>query len=429
MKTLSVLASLFGLFLLTACRAPDANQRNEPEPSALMQTLQEIDISGASNGIVDLPENSPSIFTDVFARYTKIMAPNGKPIHVLAQSGWTDEQIKKARNVLQFILTNAPGTQYGKDKSAIANAMADRKAALILFNTEPDMRAALRGPLGSQTDLSMQDLRANECPAEGTEDYMNHMTRDASFEEIWHLVHDNGVKAVLPEMIAEMRAANDNAVRAGWHAWPEDEPDEHPNEYMGVLIDNFFDLWTVPPKLYEGRSIGPEENPRGKSHFGRYFAGSRARMEHLDPRGYALVQQFFPPWLTYTPELPEDFEGTFSLNYDESLAYTAKSQHLRNVALRGNKNANLVGNDYDNVLTGNDGDNILTGRRGHDMIIGGEGEDLAVFSGLSGEYRILKDGEWAFVEDTRPERDGTDACLGIEILRFRDKDVRLRSEL
>ena len=47
--------------------------------------LPDIDISGPPNGIVLLPANTPSIFTDLFTRYTNIIAPNGKPIHFLAQ--------------------------------------------------------------------------------------------------------------------------------------------------------------------------------------------------------------------------------------------------------------------------------------------------------------------------------------------------------
>jgi hypothetical protein len=344
---------------------------------------------------------------------------------LLAQKAWTVDQIKKARNVLLFILTDFSGSEYGNDKSAIANAMADRKATMVLFNTEPDLREAMRGPLGKETDLGMQDLRANECPAEGDDDYMHHITRDASFEEIWHLVHDYGIKATLPGMLAEMRKANDIAAEKGWRAWPEDEPVEHPNEYMGVLIDNYYDLWTLRPKLYEGRDITPEDVPEGQSHFGRYFAGSRSRMMELDPEGYALIQKFFPPYLTYTPELPTYFIGTFSLSFDSSLAYTYKSQHLINVTLTGVNNANLIGNAFDNVLKGNDGSNELTGKSGDDRLDGGQGVDTAVFSGNREEYTIAKRDGQVIVEDSQKGRDGRDSCQNIEILKFRDGNVRL----
>ncbi len=425
MKRITLIFLIFGLFIFISC-AKQSNEAQEGETArAERVTLPDIDISQSPNGIVTLPENVPQVIRDVFVKYTKIYAPNGKPIHILAQDGWTDDQIKKGRNVLEFILTDFPGSEYGNDKSAIANAMADRKATMVFFNTEPDLRKAFQGPLRGATDMSMQDLRANENPAEGDKDYMNHITRDASFEEIWHLVHDNGVKQVLPEMIAEMQKANDAAEEKGWRAWPDDEPDEHPNEYVGVLIDNYYDLWKVRPKLYEGRDISPADVPEGQSHFGRYFAASRERMKAHDPSGYALIQKFFPPFLTYTPELPEYFEGTFSLTFDESLVYTYKSQHLVNVTLTGTNNANLTGNDYDNVLTGNDGDNILMGGAGNDTLEGGGGKDTAVFSGSRSEYIIKIHNGDSKVADNKPGRDGEDSLKNIEILKFSDQIVEI----
>ena len=148
-------------------------------------TLPDIDTSTSPNGIVLLPDDVPQVFRDVFVRYTKVVAPNGRPIHILAQDGWSEARILKARNVLEHILTDAPGTLYGADKSIVANAMADNRATLTLFNTEPDMHEAFRGGL-RRVDLGMQDLRANESPVEGHPDYMAHRTRDASFEEVLH---------------------------------------------------------------------------------------------------------------------------------------------------------------------------------------------------------------------------------------------------
>jgi hypothetical protein len=425
MKKWIVILLIIGVCGFISCGKKNDDTQLDEATQRDRVTLPDIDISQSSNGIVALPENVPQVLRDVFVKYTKIYAPNGKPIHILAQDGWTDDQIKKGRNVLEFILTDYPGSEYGNDKSIIANAMADRKATMVFFNTEPDLRKAFRGPLRGATDLSMQDLRANECPAEGDDDYMNHMTRDASFEEIWHLVHDNGVKQVHPDMIREMRKANDAAAEQGWRGWPDDEPDEHPNEYVGVLIDNYYDLWTVRPKLYEGRDIAPEDVPEGQSHFGRYFAGSRARMKEHDPAGYALMEKFFPPFLTYTPELPVYFEGTFSLTFDESKAYTYKSQHLVNVTLTGTNNANLTGNAYDNVLTGNAGDNILIGGSGNDIIEGGEGKDTAVYSGPRADYIIQIHNGDSKVTDGKANRDGEDSLKNIEILKFSDETVEI----
>ena len=109
-------------------------------------TLPEIDISSSPNGIVPLPENVPSIFSDVFMKYTKVIAPNGKPIHFLAQSDWTDDKLIKARNILEHMLTDYPGSQYGSDKTKVANSMSNRKAAMVLFDNSQAAREAMPNP-------------------------------------------------------------------------------------------------------------------------------------------------------------------------------------------------------------------------------------------------------------------------------------------
>ena len=393
-----------------------------------LATLPEIDTSASLDGIVVLPEEVPQVFREYFVKYTKYIAPNGKPIHILAQDGWTDDQIKHGRNVMEHLLTDFPGSPYGDDKSGIANAMADVKATMVFFNTEEDLDQAMRDGLGRATDLSMQDLRANESPAVGDADYMAHVTRDASYEEIWHLIHDYGIKPTLPNMIAEMRTANDVAAANGWRAWPEDEPVEHPNEYVGVLLDNYYDLWTMPPTRYEGRDIEPGDIPEGHSHFGRYFAGSRAAMLEQDPLGYSLIEKFVPPYLTYTPELPRDFTGTFSMLFDPAERYTYKTRHLTRASLTGNGDANLTGNQHDNTLTGNSGNNTFRGGGGNDELDGGDGEDTARFDGPSADYEIVYNRETVTVRDRRENRDGTDLLRGIEMLGFSDETIPLQQQ-
>ncbi|HJO02803.1 MAG TPA: hypothetical protein QGG47_02375 [Acidobacteriota bacterium] len=389
-------------------------------------TLPHIDTSVSPNGIVELPADVPAVFREVFVKYTKLIAPNGKPIHFLAQDGWSDDRILKARNVMQHVLTDVPGSRYGADKSVVANSMSDRKATMVLFNTEPELRAAFENTDLRRADLSMQDLRANECPVEGAEDYMAHRTRDASFEEIIHLVHDYGIKPALPEMQDALREIDAEATARGiWRGWPDDEVENHPNEYLGVINDNYLDLWTVLPTVYEGRPIEDGSVPPGHTHFGRYGARGRTGMRATDPKGLAIVQEFFPPFLTYNPHLPIDFEGTFSLTVDPSLRYTTKAQHLRDVTLTGSNNANLVGNGWDNTLTGNTGNNSLRGHGGDDLIDGGAGTDTAVFSGNAADYDVVRSSGAVRVLDGRIDRDGTDLLLSIEHLEFADQVIDL----
>ena len=389
-------------------------------------TLPDIDTSGSPNGIVELPADVPAVFREVFVKYTKLIAPNGKPIHFLAQDGWSDDRILKARNVMQHVLTDVPGSRYGTDKSVVANSMSDRKATMVLFNTEPELRAAFANTDLRSADLSMQDLRANECPVEGDEDYMAHRTRDASFEEIIHLVHDYGIKPALPQMQDALREIDAEATARGiWRGWPDDEVENHPNEYLGVINDNYLDLWTVLPTVYEGRPIEDNSIPAGHTHFGRYGARGREGMRATDPKGLAIVQEFFPPFLTYNPRLPGGFDGTFSLTMDPSLRYTTKSQHLRDVTLTGDNDANLVGNGWGNALTGNAGDNSLRGNGGDDLIDGGDGSDTATFVGNAADYEVIRSGGAVRVIDGRIDRDGNDVLLSIERLEFADHVIDL----
>jgi hypothetical protein len=387
-------------------------------------TLPNIDISDSPNGIVPLPDSVPSVFKDVFVKYTKVIAPNGKPIHLLAQADWTDDKLIKVRNILEHMLTDFPGSEYGSDKTKVANSMSDRKATMVLFNSSQASREAMSGLRGGATDLDMQSMWANEIAAEGSNDYMNHITRDATYEEVWHLVHDTGVIPTLPKFQSEIEAAKDAAVEIGWGP-PNDDPSSWHSEYYAQQYDNYLDLWVVQPKLWEGRKLKPGEMPEGTAHWGQNQVNSRGELLELDPVGYELIENFFHPYLTYTPELPVDLKGTFSLTFNKALVYTHKSQHLKDVTLKGNNNANLIGNAYDNVLTGNAGDNVLTGGAGDDWLLGGEGEDTAVFSGLYEDYKITKSGKYVSVKDNRVNRDGADTLIDIEFLQFSGRKVKL----
>ena len=389
---------------------------------AQVVTLPDIDISGSPNGIVPFPDNTPSVFTDAFSKYTKIIAPNGKPIHFIAQDAWSDDKIMKARNIMEHLLTDYPGSIYGSDKVVVANAMGDRKATMTLYNSSAAPQEAREGPFGrGATDLFTQSLWENETTAEGSEDYMNHMTRDASYEEVLHLVQGAGIEPALPDFQAKLEAANVAATASkvcipSYNNWLE---------YSAQQLDVYLDLWVVQPKKWEGRDLQPGEMPEGTAHWGQNVANTRARLLETDPVGYELVTNFFHPCLTYTPLLPLDFEGTFSIAFDSSLVYTHKSQHLKNVTLRGSNDADLTGNAYDNVLTGNAGSNILRGGAGNDMLVGGKGDDTAVFSGASADYTVTKDEGFVTVSDKRVNRDGVDSLTSIEFVQFSDRRVEL----
>jgi hypothetical protein len=393
-----------------------------PSATAQVVTLPDIDISGSSNGIVPFPENTPAVFKDLFSKYTKIIAPNGKPIHFLIQNAWSDDKILKARNVMEHFLTDYPYSQYGSTKASVANAMSDRKSTMTLFNTSVDSRAA-QGKFRGATDLATQSLWENETTAEGDDDYMNQITRDASYEEVLHIVQRRGIMNALPKFQEKIVAAHAAYAAAG--KYNPDASHNVPNEYFAQQFDVYQDMWVIQPKKWEGRDLQPGEMVEGTAHWGANVANTRARLLEADPAAYHLVSNFFHPYLTYTPLLPLGFEGTFSIELDPRLVYTYKSQHLKSVTLRGSNNANLTGNAYNNILTGNNGDNVLKGGRGDDQLFGGDGNDTAVFSGAYEEYSIIKNDGHTTVRDKRVNQEGSDNLINIEYLQFSNRKVTL----
>ncbi|MGD9863961.1 MAG: calcium-binding protein, partial [Pseudodonghicola sp.] len=86
-----------------------------------------------------------------------------------------------------------------------------------------------------------------------------------------------------------------------------------------------------------------------------------------------------------------------------------------------------AGGGGDDILIGGAGDDVLAGEAGNDVLVGGDGIDTAVFAGTAKNFL------WAVSPDglghvfdlraTRPE--GADAIVGIETLRFGNRDISL----
>jgi hypothetical protein len=377
--------------------------------------LDSIDTSTSPLGVVPLPEELGKTLNGLFSKYTKHIAPNGKPIHIFAQSGVSDLQVVRAREILKYHLTDATGTIYGHDKTALANRMADVRATLMYTDTE--IKSFAMRPILRDSELRLQDLYATESPVEGSYEYIHNkarpgrrFTRDASYEEIMHLVHAKGLEDVLPEYHQEIVEAEKAAVKAGIYRYGRLAP----HEYIITGFDIYFGLWDHNPQG-DGKSFGDE-----------YEYHTKEEMKAGDPALYDLVEKFWPKYLTYNAYIDPSFEGTFSIVRNEETEYTYKSQYLVNVILTGDKNTNVLGNDQDNRLTGNDGNNILTGGRGNDLIAGGAGEDTAVFSGKHAEYEIQKSNNKTIVVDTNPGRDGTDELVDVETLKFKDKEIKTK---
>ena len=358
------------------------------------------------SGIEAVPASLGRRYRAAFDRYTKVIAPNGKPIAILAQRRISDVQMVRARGILEHFLTDYPGSLYGSDKSAIANNMANNGAKLLLLNGRdgPDSWQALRG-------LDGQPLYEEEIQVEGGKWYMaqDYEHRDAAFEEILHLVHDYGIgidgpnslPSAAPDLQREIRKAQQNALSNKiWAAgereaeWIEELTAENSlsQEYLASVIDVYYGLWGA----WGGRS-GMHDV---------YAAKTRADIRTKDPEGQKLLEnKFFHPYLTYNAQIAPEFMGTFSLRFDAQRPYTHHSRYLKDITLLGQNDVRVIAGELDNEISGNAGVNTV------------------VFSGDKDEYQIAQTDDAVIVRDSVAARDGTNTLRNIEKLEFRGQTI------
>lgn len=369
-----------------------------------------VNISITSNKVVPIPSDVDPILVSIFSRYSKIIAPNGKPIHILAQSEVSDQQIIRARDILEFYLTDVPDSTYGRNKSVVANAMANRSASLLFFNNESSRKYAFEEFSLADLNLASQNLHATECFVEGSIDYANNPPgrQDKSFKNILHLVQKYGIIPSLSNYQSEIQTSANNARSAG--IWAATDNDDATKEYYAAVIGVYYGLWA------------DEREGVVESWGGKYQHNTRLALQLGDPAGYDLITKFFPEHLTYTAKIHPRFSGTFYLSLDPQLQYTCKSQYLIDATLTGVQSAHLVGNSLANTLQGNSGNNTLDGNKGI---------DAAIFQGKHADYTIFdlrKIEGRCVIMDKVSGRDGTDTLVNIEFIKFSDQTIELPAD-
>lgn len=355
-------------------------------------------------GITKLPEASSPLYKTSFCKYIGLSAPNGKSIGFYAQQKISDDQLVRAQRILAFYLQ-------GKD--AVANRMATNNAHMMLLN-------GADGDIELSENLQGQPLYEKEMIVEGSAGYLSNdlaTYRDASFEEILHLMHDYGIGTESQpgaDMVfsQQIKAARENAMAQ--NLWPTSGADSSTlswieelraegslsQEYLASVLDSYYGLWQSYAE------------PGGM--WGIYAAKSRADVQNLDPLGFAAMQAFFQPNLTYKARIDSKFTGTFSLQLDANQSYTYKSQYLTHARLTGSNNSGLLGNALDNQLAGNSGANILDGAGG---------EDTVLLGGNYSEYSIQKNAHSVLIQDSINNRDGSIEIRNIEMIKFQDQTV------
>jgi hypothetical protein len=380
-----------------------------------------VNINYELDGVLNLSgiQDVHPAFSAVFDKYTNVTAPNGKQIHLVGQSDVSRTKMARARSIMQFYLTDYDNGQFGGNKGLIANAMADTGAVLLYFNTFADMEIAMAGALG-ELNISGQDLYSDESVVEGDYDYLNNTIRDATFEEIFHLVHTYGIEIVLPEYNNMINDAMEYAYENGIWTPDQETYDEWAaegslgKEYIISVIDVYYGLWA---------------HEDGPSFYGEYLPNDRESLYISDPHGYDAVKAFLPTYFTNEFYLDESFEGTFSLGgyavffyNDEAIfgngIYFHKSQYIKDITLTGTNNTNVIGNRLGNVFTVNSGRNIFVGGDYRDIQAD---YDTVKFLGAFEEYVLEYIWEWnndRIISDNVENRSGINITSEIDVLMF-----------
>lgn len=224
----------------------------------------------SGTGIIKIDNNNISgNIGKIFSKYIYTTAPNGKRIEIFGTSGVSDDQMEYAREILVQYLTIDGDVYSGEVKKAIANSMANKKTALAFFDTQEQYEANISKLLF--TGYNIQDLYASESWGSGN--------RDASYEEILHMVHNYGIAPVLLEFQERIQKANDEAIANGlWKPWSNLPKSDYDDEYLGGLMDTYVGLWEGT-----GTSYGQ----------GSYKPTTKDEMKTLDPKGYKIIRDLF----------------------------------------------------------------------------------------------------------------------------------------
>jgi len=400
-KSYSVIILSLLLTLFSACKK-DISQvnftsQNGTNSDEVVSTLQNIDISNGELGVVELPITVASNIRTEFKWYTKITAPNGKPIHFLAQDGWTIEKVAYTRTVMEHYLTNVQNIVFGK-KDAVANKIGNNNSAMTMYNTE----------VGTNRSVTGQDLQANETVAIGSPEYLDLSVRNAALEEILHFVHDYGLTPVYSGFQSMLSDATVNAMNnqlfIPWSMLPVADYD---NELLAAYND-----------AYWGTMEHRENNTP-------YLFKSREACSSGDPLTTSLMNSFQTEYFASILYISASFSGTFFLTKQSDLPYTNQSQYYKDMQLLGANHTNLIGNRYHNNFIGNTGNNEFTGYKGNDIIDGNEGVDKAIYSGNYSQYTINTQNGITTISDNVQHRDGIDILSNIEHVQFSDQTIDL----
>ncbi len=182
------------------------------------------------------------------------------------------EKIDYAANVANALLL--------KDRSGSGEITAQMKksqSGMTLFKTFEERNTAIDFYMFSrELGIRTQDLEDEEI----IPDYLrlggpSNLRRDASVEEITHMIHRGGIMKAYPEIQEQIEAAAKIAVKRGFYRPQDGLPvEDYPDEYLAYGLDIYYGVHGR--RSFEGKALTPENLP------------------YLDPELFHILSFLFP---------------------------------------------------------------------------------------------------------------------------------------
>jgi hypothetical protein len=159
----------------------------------------------------------------------------------------------------------------------ITEYVKQRDAVMTIFKTFEERNTAIgfymhRRALGIRSqDLEDEEIVPDYLRLGGPEG----LRRDASVEEITHLIHRGGIMQAYPEVQERLERATAAAVERGFYRPQDGLPaDDYPDEYLAYGLDIFYGA--RQRRVFEGMPLTPEN------------------LEKIDPELYEILSFLFP---------------------------------------------------------------------------------------------------------------------------------------
>ena len=229
-------------------------------------------------------ENALDIFTQRI---------EGSGLSFYATADVDPKKIEYASKVAEALLSKDR-----KGSGKITHYLKQKKIGMTLFKTFEERNTSIGFYMHEHNlDIRTQDLEDEEI----IPDYLRlggpaNMRRDASVEEITHLIHSGGIMEAYPDVQKRLEKATQSAIdRKFFRPWDGLPADSFSHEYLAIGLDIYYGV--RQNQLYMGRIKDENGNPIQPAFRLSLYNDVLMTAENLkkyDPELYEIVSFLFP---------------------------------------------------------------------------------------------------------------------------------------